>query len=53
MRGKIYRILKVTNECKSCEECPLFNFCEEGEGVCDYLEELDNKLIEKEEDLKF
>lgn len=47
MRDKIYKILKIINECKSCDECPLNNFCDVDEGVCDYLEELDNRLMEE------
>lgn len=46
MRDKIYRVLKVLREVKDCEsECPLYYYCDECEGVCDYLEQLDNKLI--------
>lgn len=45
MRDKIYKILKVIYECKCCEECPLYHRCEIDDGICDYLEALDNKLI--------
>lgn len=45
-RNKIYQILKVTLEVKNCEsECPLYYFCDEAGGICDYLEELDDKLL--------
>lgn len=47
MRDKIYGILKITNECKSCRECPLYKICDDKEiDICTYLEELDSKLIE-------
>ena len=45
MRDKIYKILKAINERKHCEECPLYHYCDVDNGVCDCLEELDNKLI--------
>lgn len=45
MRDKIYRILKVIYECKNCEECPLYQYCDADEGVCNYLQELDDKLL--------
>ena len=48
MRDKIYKLLKVLNECVSCEECPLYYYCEDDDIICSYLENLDNKLLEEE-----
>ena len=48
MRDKIYEILKIIQKCKSCEECPLYYFCDIDEGICDYLESLDNKLLDEQ-----
>lgn len=45
-RERIYKILKAISDVKCCEtDCPLYYFCDECDGVCNYLEKLDNKLI--------
>lgn len=48
-RDKIYQILKAISDVKCCEtDCPLYYFCDECEGVCNYLEGLSDKLIDEE-----
>ena len=48
MRDKIYKLLKVFNECANCEECPLYNYCDGDDTICSYLENLDNELLREE-----
>lgn len=45
-RDSIYKIKKALQNVTFCErECPLFCFCDTVDTICDYLEELDNKLV--------
>ena len=45
-REIIYKILKVLSAVECCKtDCPLYYFCNECDNVCEYLEKLDNKLI--------
>jgi len=47
MRGRIYTILKVINQCAICEtQCPLYEACEQcDKDICTMLQELDDELL--------